>query len=199
MSRSPLALLLHGLGHDPARAVATFAPALRPDAMLVAPPGPFAFGDEGGRGWFGVAFTDAGPVADMEQEAASRAVVLELAAAQRNAPLLLGFGQGGAVALTAFLERPDLFAGCAVAGGRLLTEALAVLPPTPAHRGKPLFWAHGRADPAIPFAAAEAGRAALAAYGVDLRIADHAGGHELPGDAAAALSDWRDHCWAGAV
>ena len=191
----PLALLLHGLGHDPARAVATFAPALRPDATLVAPPGPLPFGDEAGRAWFGVTFTDTGPVADREQEAASRAAVIALAAAQRDAPLLLGFGQGGVVALTAFLERPDLFAGCGIAGGRLLTEALPALPPAPAHRGKPLFWAHGRADPAIPFAAAEAGRAALAAYGVDLCIVDHAGGHDLPDEAAGPLRDWCDRCF----
>lgn len=188
----PIALLLHGLGHDPATAVATFAPALRTDFALLAPPGPLPFGDEGGRAWFGVTFTDSGPVADTAQEAISRAAVIALAKKQGGPVVLLGFGQGGVVALTAFLERPDLFAGCAIAGGRLLVEALPACPPAPAHRGKPVFWAHGRADPAIAFAAAEAGRAALAAYGVDLTIMDHEGGHDLPDAAAEELRAWLD-------
>lgn len=198
MSR-PLALLLHGLGHDPAKAAATFAPAVPTDLALLAPPGPLPFGEEGGRAWFGVTFADAGPVADLAQEAASRAAVIALAEKQSGPVVLLGFGQGGVVALTAFLQRPDLFAGCALAGGRLLAEALAACPPAPAHRGKPVFWAHGRADPAIAFAAAEAGRAALAAYDVDLGIIDHEGGHDLPDVAATALRAWIDHVSGGQV
>ena len=189
----PIAMLLHGLGHDPAHAVATFAPALPADLALLAPPGPIRFGETEGRAWFGVAFTDEGPVADAGQEAASRADIIARAEAQDQPVVLLGFGQGGVVALTAFLTRPDLFAGCGVAGARLLMEALPALPPEPEHRGKPVFWAHGRADPAIAFAAAEAGRAALAAYGVVLCLEDHEGGHELPATPAAALRNWVDH------
>lgn len=188
----PVAMLLHGLGHDPAQAVAIFAPALPADLALLAPPGPMPFGEANGRGWFGVAFTDAGPVANAGEEAASRADVIARVEALGERILLLGFGQGGVVALTAFLARPDLFAGCAVAGARLLMEALPALPPAPGHRGKPVFWAHGRADPAIAFAAAGAGRAALAAYGVALHVEDHAGGHELPAAPATALRNWID-------
>ncbi|MBY8824314.1 alpha/beta hydrolase [Sphingomonas colocasiae] len=188
----PLALILHGLGHDPATAVATFAPALPPAMPLLAPAGALPFGENGGRAWFGVTFIDGGPVADAAQEAASRADLIALAEALDRPALLLGFGQGGVIALTAFLARPDLFAGCAVAGGRLLLEALPGLPPMPAHRGKPVFWAHGRSDPAIAFAAAQAGRAALAAYDVSLAIVDHDGGHDLPRTAADGLRDWLD-------
>lgn len=189
MSPAPI-LLLHGLGHDPARGVAELAAALPPDAMLLAPPGSLLFQEGPGRAWFGVSFTEKGPVADVAQEAASRAEILALAADTK--PLIIGFGQGGVVALTAFLQQPDRFAGCALVSGRVLAEALPDLPPTAAHAGKPLFWAHGRADPAIPYAMAEQGRALLAPYGLALTVQDHDEGHVLSPDSAAALRSWID-------
>jgi phospholipase/carboxylesterase len=186
----PLILLLHGLGHDPLKAVETFAPALHPDMPLLAPPGPFPFGDQGGRAWFEVAFTDGVPVVNLAQEWISRAAVIAIAERQQVPVIVCGFGQGGSVALAAFLDRPELFEACAVASGRLLPEALPTCPPRSRHQGKPVFWAHGRADPAIAFAAAEGGRAALTAYGVDLLTVDHDGGHELPAPASEELRLW---------
>lgn len=187
---TPTALILHGLGHDPVTAVAHFAPVLRAGMPLLVPAGPLPFGEGDGRAWFSVAFTDQGPSVDLTQARASRDSIVAAAEHTGGPCLLFGFGQGGVVALAALLARPDLFLGCAVVSGRLLQEALAESPPAPAHRGKRLFWSHGRADPAIPFAMAGVGRAALADYGMTLTGFDHDGGHELPVAAAEALRGW---------
>lgn len=193
MNASP-AILLHGLGHDPAQGMATFAPVLPTDMTVTAMAGPLTFGDGPGRAWFGVDFTDNGPVADVAQAAASRDAVIAAAANAGHPVLLLGFGQGGVVALAALLARPELFRTCVVAGARVLMELLPDAPPVEAHRGKPTFWAHGRADPAIPFVSAEAGRARLKDYSVALESFDHEGGHELPSAAAVAAREWiRSH------
>lgn len=189
---SDTVILLHGLGYDPVSGVGMVGPALPADVTIVAPAGPLPF-DRGGRAWFSVDLATAPPTANLAQERDSRSAILVLAEREARAGrtlLVIGFGQGGVVALTAFLDRPELFAGCAIASGRLLTEALPSLPPTAAHEGKPVFWAHGRPDPAIPFAVAQSGRTALAPFGFDLTIVDHDCGHELPTDAAAALRAW---------
>lgn len=187
---APLAIILHGLGHDPATGAATFAPALPPAMTLTALAGPLRFGEGPGRAWFGVSFTDQGPVADLAQARASRDAVIAAAERSANPVTLFGFGQGGVVAFAAFLARPDLFTGCAVAGGRVLLDLLPDTPPSASHHGKPVFWAHGRTDPAIPFAMAETGRAVLGDYKVALTPFDHDGGHELPGAAVDPLREW---------
>jgi predicted esterase len=56
--------------------------------------------------------------------------------------------------------------------------------------GKRFFWAHGRMDPAIPFAMATQGRADLAAAGADLTTFDEPGGHWIEPDAIQKLIEW---------
>ena len=161
--------------------------------------GPFEgpTGDAAGRLWFQLDWTDRGPAARprLDQEAASRAAIVERAIAIRrqigDTPLiLLGFGQGGVVALTAFIERPELFDACGIASGRLLEPAVTALPALPMHCGKPVFWAHGRNDPVIGHELALRGREALGRYEMALTAFDHDGGHEIPGAGIASLRMW---------
>jgi phospholipase/carboxylesterase len=62
---------------------------------------------------------------------------------------LVGFSQGGAMALRVGLPAPDRFAGIAVLSGSLrrLDDLTPTLPPL---RTQPLFVAHGRTDEVVP-------------------------------------------------
>lgn len=192
-------LALHGLGHDEATARAMFEPALSPGMVMETLAGRFESptGAEGGSLWFQVDFARGRPATGprLDQEAASRAAIIERAIAIRrrigDTPLiLLGFGQGGVVALTAFIERPELFDACGIASARLFEPAITALPAVPLHCGKPVFWAHGRNDPVIGHELALRGREALGRYEMALTAFDHDGGHEIPDAGIASLRTW---------
>jgi phospholipase/carboxylesterase len=63
--------------------------------------------------------------------------------------VLVGFSQGGAMALRYGLPRPAVFAGVAVLSGSL-RRLNDLGPGLPVRRTQPLFVAHGRADEMIP-------------------------------------------------
>lgn len=103
--------------------------------------------------------------------------------------VLGGFSQGGTVSMVYGLDR----------GADRISTILnfsGFLPGDPALPGDvlspdkpPVFWGHGRTDPAIPFALAVRGRTRLEEHGVPLRTSDHDIGHWIdPDEVAAAVS-----------
>ena len=56
--------------------------------------------------------------------------------------------------------------------------------------GTRFFWGHGTSDPAIPFALAERGRAALRAAGADITTFDYEMDHGISPAELRDLSDW---------
>jgi predicted esterase len=53
-----------------------------------------------------------------------------------------------------------------------------------------VFWGHGRADPAIPFALGERGRRALEGIGASVTAFDHPGGHTITREELEAAVAW---------
>lgn len=103
---------------------------------------------------------------------------------------LLGFSQGGYCGSWLALRHPDVFRGMAVVGARVKTEWLAAPMARAAAAGFAALLCHGRRDGAVPPAAAERSRAALAAAGVttELRLFD--AGHSLGRTQVAAIREW---------
>ncbi len=100
--------------------------------------------------------------------------------------VLGGFSQGGTTSLAWALTRPGRVAGVLNLSGFLagvpgVQEALSNAPDLP------VFWGHGQADPAIPFALAVKGRGALQAAGADLTTFDHPSGHTITPDEVQAI------------
>ncbi|TVP75222.1 MAG: alpha/beta fold hydrolase [Gemmatimonadales bacterium] len=105
-------------------------------------------------------------------------------------PIFLGgFSQGGTMSLAWSLSRPGR-----VAGAMNLSGFLADAPQVQDHLGNaeglPVFWGHGRADPAIPFALGEKGRARLKEHEAALETFDHDGGHTITPGELEALRSW---------
>lgn len=168
-------------------------PAMPDNVAVLAARGPLAAGEGEARKWFSVDRSDGLPKANLDEAARSRQALIALAESVRTSTkslIVVGFSQGGIIGLEAFLNRPDLFVGCAVATGRLLEGAEDRYAPAQAHRGKPLYWCHGKNDQIMPISMVEGSHARIRQYGVDLRAITHEGGHEVPSRIADEIRGW---------
>jgi phospholipase/carboxylesterase len=98
-----------------------------------------------------------------------------------------GFSQGGTTSLAWALTRPGRVAGVLNLSGFLagvpgVQKALGNAP------GLPVFWGHGKVDPAIPFELGVKGRAALEGAGAQLEVFDHPSGHTITPDEVQAIA-----------
>jgi len=141
--------------------------------------------------WYDVRSADFGSRADVDGVRASRDRIEAMVAAERargvasSRIVLAGFSQGGAIALYTGVRHAERLAGIValstyvVEPSKLATEASA------ANRRTPVFMAHGRRDPVIPIALAEASRDALVAAGWPVEW------HAYPMEHTAALEELR--------
>jgi phospholipase/carboxylesterase len=116
---------------------------------------------------------------------ASRAEVEALIARERErgiAPrriVLAGFSQGCAMTLLTGLRYPERLAALVGMSGYLPLAATTAAERSRANADVPIFLAHGRADPMITLALAQASRDALRALGHDVEWHDYAMPHSV--------------------
>jgi len=146
------------------------------------------------RGWYDIVGMDFRSRADMD---GVRASVVELDALidreiERGVPaehiFLAGFSQGGAVILTAALQRTAPLAGL-IALSTYLPEAESARRADNAVQ-VPVFMAHGTQDPVIPLQIAEHSAAAVRAMGLELQWQSYAMAHQVCAEELTALGDW---------
>ena len=146
------------------------------------------------RGWYDIVGMDFRSRADMD---GVRASVVELDALidreiERGVPaehiFLAGFSQGGAVILTAALQRTAPLAGL-IALSTYLPEAETARRADNAVQ-MPIFMAHGTQDPVIPLQIAEHSAAAVRAMGLELQWQSYAMAHQVCAEELTALGDW---------
>ena len=99
--------------------------------------------------------------------------------------VLAGFSQGCAMTLMTGLRYPEALAGLVGMSGYLPLADTTAAERSPASAGLPIFLAHGRQDPIIPLARAEASRAALA----ELQKLGATLVRAVPGEEGLALDD----------
>lgn len=146
------------------------------------------------RGWYDIVGMDFRSRADMD---GVRASVVELDVLidreiERGVPaehiFLAGFSQGGAVILTAALQRTAPLAGL-IALSTYLPEAETARRADNAVQ-VPVFMAHGTQDPVIPLQIAEHSAAAVRAMGLELQWQSYAMAHQVCAEELTALGDW---------
>lgn len=194
-------VLLHGRGSDE-KDLMGLRPHLPPDVVLVCPRAPFPGAPWGyGPGWAWYRFLGGSRPEPESFEESQRAVrglidaLPDLLPVRPGAVTVGGFSQGGTMGLALALREPGAVAGVLNFSG-FLADHPSVRATADSVRGTRIFWGHGTQDPAIPFALAEDGRAALAAAGADLTARDYPIGHwiapEELRDAVAWLDETRD-------
>lgn len=104
--------------------------------------------------------------------------------------LLVGFSQGGAVALAAGLRREAGIAGIACLSGYLPLLAQTATEITPAGRSTPVFLGHGSQDPVVALSLGTRTRSALEGLGVKVSWHAYPMQHSVCADEIRDLGDW---------
>jgi phospholipase/carboxylesterase len=182
-------VLLHGYGRYPGQVLDMW-----PDtgcAVLAAQAG-FRIGP-GAYRWFDYQdLADGTVMIDRDEERCSRDALVRLLGAIDRPVYLVGHSQGGMMALSVLLLRPDLIDGCAVLNARILPEALAGQPDIVAIDGVPVFVGHSVGDTVVPVHKGRRTRESLAGAGVALTYREYQGHHELTAEMVADIARWLD-------
>ncbi|MDP9603174.1 UNVERIFIED_ORG: phospholipase/carboxylesterase [Variovorax paradoxus] len=133
---------------------------------------------------------------DEEQERESRFLVGEMVASasqQLGVPperiVVGGFSQGGIMALSLLLTKPESVRAALVWHSRLLPQVVPHIAPPEAFEGKALWVSHGSADNVIPPSAAQATRELARTLPLKLSGTDFPGAHEIrPAELQATLA-----------
>jgi phospholipase/carboxylesterase len=173
-------ILLHGYGADE-HDLLPIAHELDPRLRAVSLQAPVSLGG-GMRAWFnltmgprGMSFDDREVRAGVD---AAVAAVEEIAKTSPR-PILLGFSQGGGMAVSVALRRPELAAAVLSFSGVLRALEPADLAPADKLRGFPVFAAHGTQDPLVPIALGRVVRDELVRLGLDLEWHEYETGHTV--------------------
>ena len=104
--------------------------------------------------------------------------------------ILVGFSQGGAVALATGLRREAGVAGIASLSAYLPLATQTAAEITAAGRATPVFLGHGSQDPIVPQALGTRSRGALEALGVAVEWHSYPMPHSVCADEVRDLGDW---------
>ncbi|AVS81679.1 alpha/beta hydrolase [Paracidovorax avenae] len=191
-----LLVLMHGVGsHE--KDLFSLAPAVPGHFHVLSLRAPYAMGP-GANTWFEFSVEPDGSRTIHEaQEIASRSLLartVESAAAQLGVPpervVVGGFSQGGIMALSLLLTRPELLQAAMVWHSRLLPQVLPHAVEPAALRGRALWVSHGEQDNVIPLANARALRDHARGLPLALTYREYPGMHEIrPGELREAM-DW---------
>ena len=207
--RGPLIVLMHGFG-APGTDLLPFAGEIEapPGTRLVFPEAPLSLPPEygSGRAWWHIdvmelqlalltgrvhELRDRVPEGLTEANAKVNAMLRELEPGDRV--LIGGFSQGAMLASDVVLRSRDRFAGLVMMSGTYLA-ASEWTPLMPARKGLPVFMSHGREDPLLPFALAEALRDAMKAAGLEVEWVPFSGGHGVAPQVIDALNGFVRRC-----
>ena len=148
------------------------------------------------RAWYDIRNLSIDQRADEEGLRASMAEVDALIARERDRGvpasrlLLVGFSQGGALALASGLRRESAVAGIACLSGYLPLADRTAAELTPAGRATPVFLGHGRQDPVVALGLGTRTRAALEGWNVPVTWRDYPMPHSVCPQEIRDLGDW---------
>ena len=196
-------LWLHGLGADGHDFAPIVPELLRPDWPGIrfvfphAPVRPVTI--NGGvpmRAWYDIKSLSADGRADEEGVRESMREVDALIARERDRGvpaerlLLVGFSQGGAMALASGLRREAPVAGIAALSAYLPLNSKTAAEMTAGGKATPVFMAHGTQDPVVAPAWGSRSRDALQALGVGVEWRTYPMAHSVCADEVRQLGDW---------
>ncbi len=215
--RYPLVVVLHGNGGSGERFAGLFVAAgLSPDAIVVAPQGPYPTHQLNGFGysWFPsvelfeelttqdpgngeTALTDrVRDLALREREVSRSYVLAAIDTVLRDYPVasdriyVLGFSQGGVLAYDLAFNEPGRFSGLIAVGTYLREEIVSTEALSRAKGRIRALVCHSPQDEAVPIGEGKAASKRLRAAAIDSRFVRYEGGHVLSAELLATVVRW---------
>lgn len=190
----PLVVLLHGYGAD-MHDLAELGPTIdSTEYVYVLPNGPqaaFVGMDPSMRAWFerGGEESPEGVALARERLQALLEVVWKRFGTSAGQTVLVGFSQGGNLALRHGLPAPQHFAGIASIAGSLrrVDDLTATLPPD---RSQRLFLAHGYRDTTVPYTVGRLQADYLQRHGYRFELQSYTMGHSITRPVVEDLRRW---------
>ena len=148
------------------------------------------------RAWYDIKSFDFNQRADETGVRESMAQVEALIAREneRGIPasriFLVGFSQGGAIALATGLRNDKGSAGIVALSTYLPMADTTADEMTAAGKNTPVFFAHGSSDPVIPVAIGKASYFSLAKMGVETRWQEYPMQHAVCGEEISDMAEW---------
>jgi phospholipase/carboxylesterase len=191
----PLLLLLHGLGSNE-KDLMSLSENLPPEFLVVAARAPFPLGGES-YAWYQVDFPGGKPVVNSEQAEKSRNIIIQFInqlkekhAFDEKQVYLCGFSQGGIMAYSAGLTRPDKIKGIAVLSGRLLDEVKPQIAGKEKLKDLRVLVSHGKADEMLGIHYAISAAQYLQSIGVECELKEYDAGHTITPQVLSGLNSW---------
>ena len=148
------------------------------------------------RAWYDIATADIGGVQDAEGIRASQLGIEQLIAQERAHGIaacnifIAGFSQGGAIALHTGLRHNERLGGLLALSTYLpLAETLSA-EGAAANLDIPVFMAHGRSDPVVPYTLGVSSRDRLQQRGYPLSWHEYAMPHSVCQEEVGDIADW---------
>jgi phospholipase/carboxylesterase len=190
--KSPLLILLHGLGSDEEDLIG-LAPNLPPQYAIVSVRAPLAF-PYGGNAWFPLDRDEAGQIQLDETVAAESleklVTTIDTLAAQHPVIYLLGFSQGAIMSLYCTLKYPQKVAGAVLMSGALLPKAWEERAPTAELLNKPFLITHGLFDELITVDRGREIYESLQKLPVNATYKTYQMAHEVSRESLADIANW---------
>lgn len=148
------------------------------------------------RAWYDITAMDLGAAVDTTgiDESSAHLRRLIQAAVESGIPprriMLAGFSQGGVIALHTGLQYPDKLAGIAALSTYVAVPDAIRASAADANRDTPIFMAHGRFDPVIPYSLGKRSRDFLTAERYPVQWHEYPMEHSVHPDEIRDLAAW---------
>jgi phospholipase/carboxylesterase len=148
------------------------------------------------RAWYDIAATDIGAQQDAAGIRASQIEIEKLIARERERGIpasnifLAGFSQGGAIALHSGLRHAERLGGILALSAYLPLANTLPAEASAAVKSTPLFMAHGRSDPIVPYALGKSSAEALRQQGYQLDWHEYPMQHSVCPEEIADIEVW---------
>lgn len=193
--KSPLLLLLHGLGADE-NDLFGLAPYMDERFFVVSPRAPFML-PYGGFAWFELMFQPNNIGINVKEFEQSRQKILEFIDElvseydlDKEKVYLCGFSQGAIMSLSALLTEPKKFAGVVAMSGRAMPEMLPEQKDFDTLKDFPVLITHGVFDQVLPIENGRATNEIFSRLPVDLEYKEYTMAHEISQESLRDVSNW---------
>ena len=195
IKQPPLLLLMHGMGSNE-EDLFSFADQLPEKFLVVTPRAPYTI-QKSSYAWYEMHFENGKPINNKKQAEESRKTILNFIDQLKkkhdfdeSQVYLCGFSQGGIMAYSVALTKPDKIAGVGVLSGRLLDETKTSIAPEEQLKKLRVFISHGTQDQVLNIDYARASNAYLKQLHLAPQYKEYPEGHTISRDMLSDFIVW---------